>query len=277
MGRKTFVMYGSWEKAIGKMSDEQAGKLLKAIYATERGEKDAEPDDPSLDLFWSVVQEKLQEDIDAYEDVCQKRSEAGQLGNEKRWGANRKNRKCDKPIAKIASDRKASQLSLESESESESDISTLSGRDTRARTREEDPEPVVKEPEKEEKPEPKQESEKRFDPAVLTTIFRSPKVAEALKGWLDCRFQLGPFPDAAIRDEVEKARQAEEKHGEKACIDAINASLSYKRIVWDKLENQTARSGTKKPGAGFRDFQEREYSSADYDSIAAKMQKRGAG
>lgn len=43
--KKSFVMYESWGAAIEKMSNEQAGELIKAIYAYQK-DPDAVPQDP---------------------------------------------------------------------------------------------------------------------------------------------------------------------------------------------------------------------------------------
>ena len=45
--KKSFVMYESWGAAIEKMSNEQAGELIKAIYAYQK-DPDAVPEDPAL-------------------------------------------------------------------------------------------------------------------------------------------------------------------------------------------------------------------------------------
>lgn len=110
--KKSFVMYRSWGAAIEKMSDEQAGKLIKAIYALQEN-PEASNDDPAIEFVFEIIKEKMIEDTEAYEATCRRRSEAGKKGNETRWsGADtEKNRKCDKGIAKIANAINVSQKS----------------------------------------------------------------------------------------------------------------------------------------------------------------------
>ena len=110
--KKSFVMYRSWGAAIEKMSDEQAGKLIKAIYSLQEN-PEASTDDPAIEFVFEIIKEKMIEDTEAYEATCRRRSEAGKKGNEARWsGADtEKNRKCDKGIAKIANAINVSQKS----------------------------------------------------------------------------------------------------------------------------------------------------------------------
>lgn len=110
--KKSFVMYRSWGAAIEKMSDEQAGKLIKAIYALQEN-PEASTDDPAIEFVFEIIKEKMIEDTEAYEATCRRRSEAGKKGNETRWSGvdTEKNRKCDKGIAEIANAINVSQKS----------------------------------------------------------------------------------------------------------------------------------------------------------------------
>lgn len=84
MNKKSFIMYESWGAAINKMSNEQAGQLLKAIYALQDNE-DAEPEDPSVSFVFEIIKDKLYEDATEWEKTKQRRSESGKKGMEKRW------------------------------------------------------------------------------------------------------------------------------------------------------------------------------------------------
>ena len=87
--KKSFVMYGSWSSAIDKMSNEQAGQLLKAIYALQDDEN-AEPEDPSVSFVFEIIKDKLFEDAKEWEKEKQRRSESGKKGMEKRWGEDKR-------------------------------------------------------------------------------------------------------------------------------------------------------------------------------------------
>ena len=77
--KKSFVMYESWGAAIEKMNNEQAGELIKAIYAYQK-DPDAVPEDPALAFVFELIKQQLDADSQRYKEVCAARSEAGKKG-----------------------------------------------------------------------------------------------------------------------------------------------------------------------------------------------------
>ena len=77
--KKSFVMYESWGAAIEKMSNEQAGELIKAIYAYQK-DPDAVPQDPALAFVFELIKQQLDADSQRYKEACAARSEAGKKG-----------------------------------------------------------------------------------------------------------------------------------------------------------------------------------------------------
>ena len=77
--KKSFVMYESWGVAIEKMNNEQAGELIKAIYAFQK-DPDVVPEDPAIAFVFELIKQKLNEDNKRYEEVCAARSEGGKKG-----------------------------------------------------------------------------------------------------------------------------------------------------------------------------------------------------
>lgn len=77
--KKSFVMYESWGAAIEKMSNEQAGELIKAIYAYQK-DPDAVPEDPALAFVFELIKQQLDADSQRYKEACAARSEAGKKG-----------------------------------------------------------------------------------------------------------------------------------------------------------------------------------------------------
>ena len=71
------------------MSNEQAGQLLKAIYALQDDEN-AEPEDPSVSFVFEIIKDKLFEDAREWEKAKQRRSESGKKGMEKRWSEDKR-------------------------------------------------------------------------------------------------------------------------------------------------------------------------------------------
>lgn len=87
--KKSFVMYESWGAAIEKMNNEQAGELIKAIYAFQKN-SDVVPEDPAIAFVFEIIKQKLEEDNKRYEEVCAARSEAGKKGGRPKANASDK-------------------------------------------------------------------------------------------------------------------------------------------------------------------------------------------
>lgn len=78
--KKSFLMYTSYLDNVVLLSDEEAGKLLKAIYAYVNGNEVPELD-RILQLTFNPIKSHLERDMKKYNDICRKRSENVQ----KRW------------------------------------------------------------------------------------------------------------------------------------------------------------------------------------------------
>ena len=77
--RKTFILYSNYAEKFADLTDEQMGKLFKAILAYQNDES-VEFTDPLLKLAWRVVSLDLKANDEKYEAICQRRSEAGKKG-----------------------------------------------------------------------------------------------------------------------------------------------------------------------------------------------------
>jgi hypothetical protein len=64
--KDTYVMYKAWSKGILKLTDAQAGQLIKAICSMQNGE-DTEPDDIGVAALFEIFKEKMIEDAEAYQ------------------------------------------------------------------------------------------------------------------------------------------------------------------------------------------------------------------
>ena len=87
--KKSFVMYESWGAAIEKMSNEQAGELIKAIYAYQK-DPDAVPEDPALAFVFELIKQQLDADSQRYKEACAARTEAGKKGGRPKANASDK-------------------------------------------------------------------------------------------------------------------------------------------------------------------------------------------
>ena len=81
--KDSFILYTEQKAVIDKLTDEQAGKLIKAIYEyVQNGEM---PElDTVLDLVITPFKTVLDKDKESYERVCKARAEAGAKGGKQK-------------------------------------------------------------------------------------------------------------------------------------------------------------------------------------------------
>lgn len=79
MEKDSFLMYAEWGKMVKKLSLDQAGTLLLAIFAYHTGESLPEMDDRT-DMCFSCMQVHFDRNAERYSETCEKRRESGRLG-----------------------------------------------------------------------------------------------------------------------------------------------------------------------------------------------------
>lgn len=84
MNKKSFVLYADQKEIIDELDDEQAGKLFKAIYEYNATGKTSLTG--ILKSVFTSFKITFDRDEKKWEDIKQKRSEAGKRGMESRWG-----------------------------------------------------------------------------------------------------------------------------------------------------------------------------------------------
>lgn len=121
---KAFYSYMENEEKLNMLSDEQAGRLYKSLYAYSRtGEKPDLSDDPLLAYAFADFVIDLDRDREKYEQTCQRRSEAGKRGGQAKQQAKQANAKNDvakQANANFATNEKANCSKL-SETEAEAE------------------------------------------------------------------------------------------------------------------------------------------------------------
>lgn len=84
------ILYTSQYAAIRRLSIEQKGRLLDCIFLKALGEPIDISDDPVLAMAFAFVEERMDSNAAKYEQIVEKRREAGRKGaiktNQKRWG-----------------------------------------------------------------------------------------------------------------------------------------------------------------------------------------------
>ena len=84
--KKSVIIYDSWGTLISNLPDEKAGGLIKMILAYAFEGVTVSGDDDAINAMFAMIRKKMDDDIEAYEEVVRQRSEAGKKGMAKRWG-----------------------------------------------------------------------------------------------------------------------------------------------------------------------------------------------
>ena len=82
--KNSFVLYLDQLKHINKLSDEQAGKLIKGIYQYETYNETPCFDDPLVDIVFGFISDQLERDRIKYEEKCSQNRENGSKGGRPR-------------------------------------------------------------------------------------------------------------------------------------------------------------------------------------------------
>jgi hypothetical protein len=96
-GKKSIVLYTDLLATFDKLNNNEAGRLIKHLF---RYVNDLNPQsDRMTEILFEPIKQQLKRDLEKWEGIKDKRSEAGKMGANKRWQviANAK-----KNIAKIA-------------------------------------------------------------------------------------------------------------------------------------------------------------------------------
>ena len=75
----SFILYSDYKKHFAKLSDEEAGRLIKAVfqYVEDRSVPELSP---CADILFSFISEQLDRDLAKWEKIRKKRAEAGRKG-----------------------------------------------------------------------------------------------------------------------------------------------------------------------------------------------------
>jgi len=111
--KKGFILYADQKELFNMLPNDKAGELIKHIFAYVNDENPIAKD-LLIDLAFTPIKQQLKRDLKKYEQKRGVKSDAGKLGNLKRWNEDLFN-KVEKGVLSvekaesIAKDRKASQ------------------------------------------------------------------------------------------------------------------------------------------------------------------------
>lgn len=123
MGQNSFILYKEQKAVIDKLTDEQAGKLIKALY--EYSTSGVMPKlDSILDLVITPFVTALDRNREKYEETCKKRALAGAKGGKQKV-ANAI--KCKQDLANVADSDSDNDSDNDSESDSDTATAVIEG------------------------------------------------------------------------------------------------------------------------------------------------------
>jgi len=98
--KKSFLLYCDLIHTVQKLSDDQAGKLFKHVLEYVN---DLNPttEDLLTQVCFEPIRQNLKRDLQKYEQIRKKKSEAGKKGMAKRWAKDNNDNTCYKPITEI--------------------------------------------------------------------------------------------------------------------------------------------------------------------------------
>lgn len=94
MAKDSFILYTEQKEVIDKLNDEQAGRLIKAIYEYVETEKMPELD-PLLDIVIIPFKQNLDRNKEKYNKISEIRAKAGAKGGKQKKQKQTKESKCD--------------------------------------------------------------------------------------------------------------------------------------------------------------------------------------
>lgn len=135
---KAFTSYIENEYKLNMLTDEQAGRLYKSLFAYSRtGEKPDFSDDPVLAYAFIDFTMDIDRDREKYEQTCQRRSEAGKKGSQaKQANADfTKQTQAKQANAEFAKQTQAKQANADFACEEEANTSKSSKAKTKTKTK----------------------------------------------------------------------------------------------------------------------------------------------
>ena len=127
----SFVLYKDYREYIDMLSDQETGRLFKALFSVPSGGEEPELEG-STKIVFKVIYGQIMRDLEKWEETCRKRSEAGKKGGrpakteavpEKQTKANESKIKQTK--AKKAENETENEYETENETENENEYENV--------------------------------------------------------------------------------------------------------------------------------------------------------
>ena len=243
--KNTFLLYKDWKPLIDACTAEQAGDVLKGIYAYVCEGEAPEFDNPLLSGFFEMIRQA----IDSNDKVWAEKREKARKAIQARW---------EKKQAEVAEDQQEKPERDGEAAETIPDKPDHTGESTEKAGQEhgQSADKERTEPDKtgleRTKPDKPKEKQAPLPPKVSArTIFNACLMAypisndlqAAMETWLKYKTERREsYKEQGLRALMKKASQSEQEYGTSAVIDLIEASMSsgYQGITWDRLRGRSS-------------------------------------
>ena len=85
--KRSFILYNSYAPVfLEELNNEQAGELIKQIFSYVANGEEIKIEDIAVRVMWRQIKDNLDRDMSKWEEIRQKRSEAGKKSAESRSG-----------------------------------------------------------------------------------------------------------------------------------------------------------------------------------------------
>ncbi len=237
MGKNSFKLFTDYAEIFDSLSDEQAGQLIKAIFAHETGEEYRL--DGLLNAVFVPIRQQLDRNRESYNTMCEKNRQNIQ----KRWDNDTTVSVGIRPYNSVsANDTKNTDTDKDKDTDTDTDKDTdKNNKPQNVRTREGD---------------------------IFAGRSFSPLMQDKLTEWLkykaERRESYKPMGLKSFLSEVENKLKL---YNESDVIALINECMAnnWKGIIWDKIKS---RASPQRVGAKPNDF---EHPAEDYDKLAVDL------
>lgn len=231
--KKSFVLYKNWGDFVTNMTDEEAGQLLKAIYALEVNGEDITPENRVAALIFDGIKGKLIEDIEGYAKTCNKRSENAK----KRWNDAKGVQEDATGMQKHANastciKRKCKPIQKDGDTDTDTDTDTENETDTEK----DGVSPIV--------PFSAMTRVSRVEEDDLQSLGVPAELCEQVSEWIENRDAKGEtLTEAELKSFVSRVKVKTKEYGPQAVADLIGESMSngYKGVTWDRLDRNRGK------------------------------------
>lgn len=240
--KNTFLLYKDWKPLIDACTAEQAGDILKGIYAYVCEGEAPEFDNPLLSGFFEMIRQAIDSNDSAWAEKREKARKAIQA----RW---------EKKRAEAAE-------TIPDKPDHTGEVTEKAGQEHGQTT--DNPQTEPDKPKEKPAPLPPKVSARTIFNACLMAYPISKDLQAAMETWLKYKTERREsYKEQGLRALMKKASQSEQEYGTSAVIDLIETSMAnrYQGITWDRLRGRAGPASTPVKKNQFTQFEMQQ----DYD------------